>query len=139
MVFDFLKKFAERVSGTTHMTPEESGAGSEDEYVEVTPQKDPSKAKVQIKYIVLTDYADIKPILDYVREGYYIVFAKIKELKSKDVTELKRAILKIKKTCEAVGGDVVGIDEDFLLVVPSFARVSKEDIDDISRAEQKKQ
>ena len=134
-MFDFLKKFAEKISGTSHATPENSGADGEDEYVEVTPQKDPSKAKVQIKYIVLTDYADIKPILDYVREGYYIVFAKIKELKTKDVTELKRAILKIKKTCEAVGGDVVGIDEDFLLVVPSFARVSKEDIDDGHRQE----
>lgn len=130
MVFDFIKKFAEKVSGTTHMSPENSSSeDSEDEYVEVTPQKDPSRAKVQIKYMVITDYADIKPILDYVREGYYIILAKIKELKSKDVSELKRAILKIKKTCEAVNGDVVGIDEDFILVVPSFAKVSKEDIE----------
>jgi len=128
-MFDFLKKFAEQISGTTRMSPEEASGEEANDYVEVSPQKDASKAKVQIKYIVLTDYADIKPILDYVREGFYIVFAKIKELKAKDVTELKRAILKIKKTCEAVGGDVVGIDEDFILVVPSFARVSKEDIE----------
>ncbi|VVB76136.1 Cell division protein SepF [Candidatus Tiddalikarchaeum anstoanum] len=129
MAFDFLKNIAEKLSGTTHLSYNETQESPEEDYVEVTPQKDTGKAKVQIKYMVITDFADIKPILDYVREGYYIIFAKIKELRSKDVTELKRAILKIKKTCEAVGGDVVGIDEDFLLVIPGFVKVSKEDIE----------
>ena len=37
--------------------------------------------------------------------------------------ELKRAINKIKKTCDAIEGDIAGFGEDWIVVTPSFARV----------------
>ena len=45
------------------------------------------------------------------------------------MTELKRAISKIKKTCEAIGGDIVGLEENFLLIYPDFVKVSKQDFE----------
>ena len=47
----------------------------------------------------------------------------IKPLKNKDLVELKRAINKLKKTCDAVGGDIAGFGDDYLVVTPSFASI----------------
>ena len=41
-----------------------------------------------------------KTVLDDLREGYTIALVNIKPLKEKDLIELKRAINKIKKTCD---------------------------------------
>ena len=50
---------------------------------------------------------------------------KFKPLHDKDTTELKRAISKIKKTVEAINGDVLGMDDGWLLAVPQFVRIAK--------------
>lgn len=123
-----IREFAEKIMGTTRVSYDQD-MEEIDEYVEVKPKKNPEDSKVKIKYYVLNDYNDIKSIIDYVREGSSIILANIRPLKSKDIQELKRVISKIKKTCEAVGGDVVGIEENFILVYPDFASVSKEDFE----------
>jgi SepF-like predicted cell division protein (DUF552 family) len=102
---------------------------SEDEYIEVRPKKDNTRDKIQIKYFIISDYNDTKVILDHVREGNSIILANIKPLRTKDLTELKRSISKIRKTCEAVGGDIVGIEENLIIIYPDFAVVSKEDFE----------
>ena len=100
------------------------GDGSEGGYVELEPTSVVERtAKIFVKYFVLTDYADIKPILDSMREGYTIAVIKIAPLKNKDVVELKRAVSKIKKTVDTISGDVVGIDEDWVVAVPGFVQV----------------
>ncbi len=111
MVMKSLKKFAESLIGTTRVSYDNDLETENEEYVEVKPKKDYLNAKKVIKYFIISDYSDIKTILDYMREGNTIIFANIKTLKGKDITELKRAIQKIKRTCEAVGGDIVGIEE----------------------------
>lgn len=128
MVFKGLKKFTDRLIGTTHVSYDD-GLNEEDDYIEVKPAKDSSSTQVLIKYFIINDYSDVKSILEFVREGSSVIFANIKPLKTKDITELKRAISKIKKTCEAVGGDIVGIEENFILIYPDFASVSKEDFE----------
>jgi SepF-like predicted cell division protein (DUF552 family) len=75
-----------------------------------------------VKIETLKDYADVDRILQFLREGN-IIFLKIKDLRSKDINELKRAVEKIKKTCAAMDGDIVGIEEDFLAITPKFARI----------------
>ena len=47
----------------------------------------------------------------------------IRPLKDRDLVELKRAINKLKKTCEAIEGDLAGFGDDWLVVTPSFASV----------------
>ncbi|MCS7135379.1 MAG: cell division protein SepF [Candidatus Aenigmarchaeota archaeon] len=78
--------------------------------------------KVHIRVETLEEYADTDKVQKLLREGN-ILFLKIKPLRDKDLGELKRAIAKIKKTVTAMNGDIVGVDENYLIVTPEFARV----------------
>jgi SepF-like predicted cell division protein (DUF552 family) len=116
------KDFLNKLSGKTVIKKE----GNEEEFIELEPETMHSKsAKVFVKYFILTDFADIKPVIDSLREGYTIALIKIKPLKDKDMNELKRAISKVKRTCEAIDGEIVGIDEDWIIAVPNFIEVYK--------------
>ena len=97
---------------------------SQDQYVELsTGGESTTNQKVIVRPFVITDFADVKPILDALRESYTIALINIKPLKEKDLLELKRAINKIKKTCEAIEGDVAGFGEDYIVVTPNFAEI----------------
>lgn len=91
-----------------------------EEFIEIPEFKE--ERKVNVKIEDLKEYSDTNRIQQLVREGY-VIFLKIKELRSKDLTELKRAVEKLKRTCMAMGGDIVGVDEDYLILTPSFATV----------------
>ena len=100
--------------------PEEA----QEEYVELdTLASEESKPKVTVRPFVIDDFSDIKQILDALREGYTIALVNIKSLKDKDLVELKRAINKLKKTCEAIEGDIAGFGDDYIVVTPSFAEI----------------
>ena len=57
------------------------------------------------------------------REGYTIALVNIKPLKDRDLVELKRAINKLKKTCDAIEGEIAGFGEDYVVVTPAFASI----------------
>src|SRR3989338_2754949 len=81
-----------------------------DDYVEISGSHkvDTSKASVIVRPFIVEDFADIKPALDALREGQTVALVNIKPLKDKDLVELKRAVSKLKKTCEAIEGDIAG-------------------------------
>ena len=95
-----------------------------EEYVELEhePLKEGS-SKIMVRPFVIEEFEDIKSILDALREGYTIGLVNIRPLKDKDLVELKRAINKLKKTCDAVDGDIAGFGDDWIVVTPSFAKV----------------
>ena len=96
----------------------------EEEYMEIDPTKDVGmKSKIVVKTFVINDFADIKEALDALREGYTIALINIKPLKDKDIVELKRAVNKLKKTCDAIDGDIAGVSEDWIVVTPTFAHI----------------
>lgn len=104
--------------------PEEEG---EKGYVELTEENaDDSQAKITLRPFILTDFADIKTILDSLRDGYTIALVNIKPLKERDIVELKRAVNKLKKTCDAIEGDIAGFGEDWIAITPSFAEIHRE-------------
>ncbi len=84
------------------------------------------KTKIVLRPYVLEEFEDVKPVLDALREGYTIPLINIRPLKEKDLVELKRAINKIKKTTDAIEGDIAGFGEDWIAVVPSFAQIYRE-------------
>ena len=43
--------------------------------------------------------------------------------RDRDLVELKRAINKLKKTCEAIEGDIAGFGDDYIVIAPSFAEI----------------
>lgn len=95
-----------------------------DEYVEIDTSKEiGKKAKILVKPFIIENFDDIKEALDSLREGYTIALINIKPLKDKDIVELKRAVNKLKKTCDAIEGDIAGFGEDWIVVTPSFAQV----------------
>ena len=108
MVIEKLKKLKEKMSK------------KEEGFVEVEGLEE--EKKVSVKIDTLKDYSDVDRVLQFLREGN-ILFLKIKDLRSKDINELKKAVEKIKKTCAAMDGDIAGVDEDFLVITPKFARV----------------
>ena len=96
----------------------------EDDFVEIDTTKDiGNRSKIVVRSFVLTEFADVKEALDSLREGYTIALINIKPLRDKDMIELKRAIDKIKKTCDALEGDIAGMSENFIVVTPSFAHI----------------
>lgn len=95
----------------------------EKEYLELDTEGGESKANIIVRPFVIEDFSDIKEILDSLREGYTIALINIRPLKDKDLVDLKRAINKLKKTCDAIDGDIAGFGEDYIVVTPSFAQI----------------
>ena len=115
MVFDKIKKgFSEAFSGT-----------EDPEYIEIDLGREMHKAKVIVRPFVLKSFEDVNPILNALREGYTIAIIDIKQLRAKDVIELKRAISKIKKTADALEGSIAGFGENTIIVTPQFADIYK--------------
>lgn len=94
----------------------------EEGYVELEPSIFREDAKVNVRIESIDDFVDTDRIQALVREGN-VVFLKIRKLRDRDMTELKRAVDKLRKTCVAMGGDIVGVDEDYLILTPNFAKV----------------
>ena len=105
---------------------EEEPEDVEEEYVELdTFAAGDAKSKVIVRPYIIDDFSDVKPILDTLREGYTIALVNIKPLKDKDLVELKRAINKLKKTCDAIDGDIAGFGDDYIVATPSLAEVHR--------------
>ncbi len=104
---------------------EETSADPAD-YVELgSAQNRDEKSQVLVRPFVMEDFEDIKEVLDVLREGSTIALVNIKPLKDKDLVELKRAISKLRKTCEAIDGDIAGLGEDYVVAVPYFAKIHR--------------
>jgi len=101
--------------------------GKEDdpEYIEIDLGEEKKKNKVVVKPFVLKKFEDVNEILNSLREGYTIAVIDIKPLKQKDIIELKRVIAKIKKTAEALEGDIAGFGETTIIATPNFAEIFK--------------
>ena len=99
-------------------------------YVELGTDASTEKSKVIVRPFVIENFENIKPILEALREGRTICLVNIKPLKDKDLVELKRAINKLKKTCDAIEGDIAGFGEDWVAIVPSFAHIHRGKIEE---------
>ena len=97
----------------------------EEEYVELDTDSSSEhrRTKILVRSFVLEDFSDVKLIVDSLRDGYTIALVNIKPLKGKDVVDLKRAINKLKKTTDALSGDIAGFGEDWIVATPGFAEI----------------
>ena len=117
---DFLSKIKEKFLSRDVSLDDTS------DYIEIDTSVDRGpKAKVLVRPFFIEDFADIKPALDALREGTTIALINIRPLKEKDIIELKRAVSKLKKTCDAIEGDIAGFGEDWIVVTPSFAQIHR--------------
>ena len=115
MIFDKIKKAFST-----------SGGEFNDEYLEIDIGKEQHESKVLVKLFALKEYDDVNEVLSALREGYTIAIIDIKILRQKDSIELKRAVSKIKKTVDALEGNIAGFGENTVIATPSFAKIHKE-------------
>jgi SepF-like predicted cell division protein (DUF552 family) len=97
---------------------------SEEEYVEVGVSESRAPGKIGIAIEKLEDFGDTEKVLREVRNGS-LVFLRIKSLKDKDLGELKRAVEKLKRTVLAQNGEIIGVEQDWLILAPEHAKVQK--------------
>jgi len=103
---------------------DDEGLQAQEDYVELNTEGEKGKnSRIIVRPFVMNDFSDIKPVLDSLREGYTIALVNIKPLKEKDLVELKRAVNKLKKTCDAIEGDIAGFGDDYIVITPSFATI----------------
>jgi SepF-like predicted cell division protein (DUF552 family) len=96
-----------------------------EEFIELdTSEVETPSGRIPIKVDKMEDFADSDRIQKKLRDGS-ILLVKIKTLRGKDISELKRAIDKLRKTCLAINGDIAGIDEDWIVLTPAFAHVAR--------------
>ncbi len=110
------------------------GRGSQPEYTEPAEEfievnvMEASRKKmghIGIKVEKITDFSETERVIRSVRDGN-VVFLKIKALKEKDIGELKRAVDKLKKTVSANNGDIAGVEQDWLILTPHYAKVMRD-------------
>lgn len=120
-----MKNFFSKLTGGGDSYTEDFPEEFEEDYVELTTETDVPKAKIVVRPFVIEDFSDIKPALDSLREGYTIALINVGPLRERDMVELKRAVNKLKKTCDAIDGDIAGFGNDWIVITPSFASVHR--------------
>ena len=115
-------KIKQKLSGSV-TAQEDTFKDIDEDYVELETAEEEIKSKIIIRPFILKDFEDIKQILDALREGSTIAIINIKPLKDKDLIELKRAINKLKKTTDALEGEIAGFGEDYIIATPGFAEI----------------
>jgi hypothetical protein len=99
--------------------------GKEEEYIELEHEGEEKKAgRIPIQVEQLNEYADSDRIQKKLRDGN-ILLVKIKPLKDKDLNELKRAVARIRRTCEAMNGDIAAAGDDWIIITPPVARITR--------------
>ena len=119
-----LLRIKDKILGTTQEEdiPDQFG----EDYLEIDSEQQPAKkSKVLVKPFMIREFQDVKLVLDALRDGYTIALVNIKPLKDKDLIELKRVVNKLKKTTDAIDGDIAGFGEDWLVATPNFASVDR--------------
>ncbi len=109
------KKIIEKLRGKKEEAKEEIEIGEEAFKEEIKPK---------IKIDKLTSYADSSRIQELLRNGN-IVFLNIGELRKTNINDLKKSVEKLKATVAALNGDIVGVDENYLLLTPSYAKIHR--------------
>ena len=104
---------------------EQEDLDKEDGYVELNSGNEDIQSKIVVRPFNLKEFEDIKEVIDTLRKGKTICLVNIKTLKEKDILELKRAINKLKKTCDAHEGEIAGFADEWIVVTPSFATIYK--------------
>ena len=98
-----------------------------EEFIEITTEGEDS-GRMNIRIENLQDYRDVEGVQRLLREGN-IVFLRIKKLKERDLGELKRSVERLRRTSVAMNGDIIGIDEDYLILTPPSAKIYRGEVE----------
>ncbi len=80
---------------------------------------------IQLKVVGVEKFADVDNVLEALRSDRNIVIMKIKSTMASNKDEIRRAIRRVQKTTYAIGGDIVGLAEDLIVVTPSSVKIDR--------------
>ena len=81
--------------------------------------------KLKIKIHEPSDFEDVVSIKGDIRAGD-IILVNIKALKQNDMDTLKKIVDQLKRTCAAVDGNITGIGENYIAIMPKNVQLHKE-------------
>ena len=116
-----LSRIKETFTGPDYESDEKQGK----DYVEIPKVDETEGKKIIVRPYHLEEFEDVKGILDDLRAGGTIALINIAPLKEKDIVELKRAISKLKKTADAIDGQLAGFGEEYLVATPAGVAIAK--------------
>lgn len=116
MPLDFLKKNKDNEDTNDELV--------DDDFVELDAKMTEGNSKVVIRAETLQEFEDVEDVQDHLRNDH-VVWVNIGPLKSRDMTNLKRAVNRLKKTIKAIDGDMAGVDEDWIVACPSYAEIAR--------------
>ncbi|MDP7260598.1 MAG: cell division protein SepF [archaeon] len=90
----------------------------EPKFVEIDWKGHEPQSSTSIRVLSMNDFSDVEGVLDNLRDRNNIIVLKVKPRLMQEKLELKRALKRIQRTCQAIGGDIVGIKEDVILISP---------------------
>lgn len=118
----FFNRIGGRKESYVEDTQDEYLALNENEIMVNNPGKDHD---VEVEVFVLDDYDNIRSILDVIRTETTLCLIDIHLLRNKDPDELKKAIDKLKKTIEAVNGELIGFHENWVMATPKNVKIRR--------------
>ncbi len=87
-----------------------------EEFVEVATSR--QRPDYAVRTFSLKEYDNLKKVLKVLRTGRVITLIDVKPLKEKDMIDLKRAINKLKTVTAEIGGEIVGLTGDWIVITP---------------------
>lgn len=118
----FFSKLGSKKETYVEDTQDEYLALNENEIIVNNPKRE---YDVEVQVFVLDDYEHIRKILDTIRSETTMCLIDIHLLRNKDPDELKKAIDKLKKTVEAVSGELIGFHENWIMAIPKNVKVRR--------------
>ena len=99
-------------------------SGNEEEVVEAKVVHSTSP-KLGLDLMVLERYADVEKVLNKFRSGDKIIIVKVSPLRDKDMTELKKAVNRMKTHCNVTGADLAALDDNWIILVPPIVKIER--------------
>ncbi len=97
------------------------------DYVEIPEENEIVDKKIMVHIERLSDISDSDRVQKKLRDGD-VLLIKTKDLREKDVNELKRVIERIQRTCAAINGDIVGVGDDWLVATPATVKIARQSV-----------
>jgi len=98
----------------------------EETYVELEmDEEEAPTGRLNIEVEKLEQFDDSERLQKKIRKGS-ILLVNVKDLRTKNLNELKRAVSKIRRTCIALDSNIVGAGDDWLILTGTNAKVHRE-------------
>jgi len=84
-----------------------------------------TQPRLKLGLMVMERYADLEKVLARFRKGDIVALVKVSPLREKDMSELKKAVERLKTHCSVTGSDLAALDDNWIVLVPPVVEITK--------------